>query len=162
MIRIELEGGEPVREGSVFRHRFAKRGRIIEYRSRCVRCVPPRLFETRGEAEPPFEVRVTVEAGSGGCRLTQRETLEVPAEALDALDAAPAPSGTFRDALRLLALFPGARPLGSELRALQRARVQGQLARELSVWLEAIRAHLEDAGAGLGRGAVRTGKGESA
>ena len=145
VIRIDLEGDEPVREGSVFRHRFVKGGRIIEYRSRCVRCVPPRLFVSRGETDPPFEVRVTVEPTPAGCRLTQQEALEVPAEALDALDAGPARARTFGDVLRLLALFPSARPLSSELRALQRLGVQGQLARELSVWLEAIRAHLEGA-----------------
>ena len=98
-----------------------------------------------GETDPPFEVRVTVEATPAGSRLTQQETLEVPAEALDALDAGPARARTFGDVLRLLALFPSARPLSSELRALQRLGVQGQLARELSVWLEAIRAHLEGA-----------------
>ena len=76
VIRLELEGDEPVREGSVFRHRFVKGGRIIEYRSRCVRCDPPRLFVSRGETDPPFEVRVTVEPSAEGCRLMQREALE--------------------------------------------------------------------------------------
>ncbi len=143
VIRIDLEGGEPVGEGSVFCHRFAKGGRIIEYRSRCVHYDPPRLFVSRGETDPPFEVRVMVEPTPAGCRLTQRETLEVEAEALDALDAGAAKARTFHDVLGLLALFPSARPLGSELRALQRERVQGKLAGELRAWLEAIRAHLE-------------------
>ena len=143
VVRIELEGDEPVREGSTFRHRFVKAGRIFEYRSRCVRYVPPRLFESRGETDPPFEVRVTVEAGPEGCRLTQRETLEVPAEALDALDAGPAPARAFRDIVRLLPLFPSARHLSLELRALQRERVLGTLRGELETWLGAIRAHVE-------------------
>ena len=161
VIRIELESGEPVREGSVFRHRFAKDGRILEYRSRCVACVPPRLFVSRGETDPPFEVRVTVEPGAEGCRLTQQETLEVEAEALDALDAGGAKAQTFSDVLRLLALFPSARPLSSELRALQRERVAARLSRELALWLDAIRAHLE-AGVACGGVTQPLGQGEPA
>lgn len=150
VIRIDLEGGEPVREGSVFRHRFVKGGRIIEYRSRCVQYDPPRLFVSRGETDPPFEVRVMVEPTPADCRLTQQETLEVEAEALDVLDAGGAKARTFRDVLGLLALFPSARPLGSELRALQRERVATRLAGELALWLDAIRAHLEAVAAASG------------
>ena len=143
VIRVELEGGEPVREGSVFFHRFQKGRRIVEYRSRCVRCVPPRLFESRGETDPPFDVRVTVEPTPEGCRLTQQEVLEAPPEALDALEAGPVGERKFRDILRLLPIFPVARQLGSELRALQRERVARQLGAELEAWLEAIRANVE-------------------
>ncbi|MBI4635590.1 MAG: SRPBCC family protein [Candidatus Rokubacteria bacterium] len=162
VIRIELLGGEPVREGSVFRHRFAKGGRIIEYRSRCVWCVPPRLFETRGETDPPFEVHVTVEPTPAGCRLTQRETVAIPPELLDVLDTGPAPARTFRDIVRLLPLFPSARHLGSELWALQRERVARRLSGELETWLDAIRAHAE-AAPSRGLGGVRQplGQGES-
>ena len=153
VIRVDLEGDEPIREGSVFRHRFVKGGGIVDYRSRCVRCVPPRLFESRGETDPPFEVRVTVEPTPEGCRLTQQEVLEVPPEALDVLDAGPAGERTFRDILRLLPVFPVARQLGSELRAFQRERVARRLAGDLEAWLLAIRAHVEArAGADVGGG----------
>ena len=143
VIRIDLEGGEPVREGSVFRHRFEKAGRIIEYRSRCVRCVPPRLLESRGETDPPFEVRVTIEPLAGGCRLTQEETLEVGPEMVEALSAERSRGRAFLDFVRLLPISPGLRALGSELRAFERERLVAGLRGELEVWLEAIRAHLE-------------------
>ena len=113
-----------------------------------MRCEPPRLFETRGVADPLFEVRVTVEPLPDGCRLTQEEAVEVTPEALDALDPAPAGGQTFWDAMKLLMLFPSARPLGAELRAHQRERVARRLTGELDAWLEAIRQHLE---AGSGR-----------
>ncbi|HET8578248.1 MAG TPA: SRPBCC family protein [Methylomirabilota bacterium] len=143
VIRVELEGGEPIREGSVFYHRFQREGRIVEYRSRVMRCEPPRLIESRSESDPPFEVRVRVEPVPGGCRLAQEETVEVTPEALDALDPAPARGRSVRDALKLLTLFPSARLLEAELRAHQRERVARRLARELEGWLEAIRQHLE-------------------
>lgn len=143
VIRVELEGEEPVREGSVFYHRFRKDARIVEYRSRCVRFEPPRLFESRGETDPPFLVRVTVEPGPLGCRLTQEEAVDATPELLDALDPAPAGTGELGDVLRWLPLFPSGRRLGAELRAHQRDRVARHLAGELGAWLEAIRRHVE-------------------
>ena len=143
VIRVELEGGEPVREGSVFYHRFHKGTRIMEYRSRCVRLVPPWLFESRSETDPPFEVRVTVDRTAAGCRLIQQEEIEVTPELLDAFEPAPTKLPSFRDIITLFALFPSARPLESELRAFQHERVTKKLSGELQSWLDAIRAHLE-------------------
>ena len=114
----------------------------MEYRSRCVRMVPPWLFESRSETDPPFEVRVTVDRTTAGCRLTQREEVEVTPELLDAFEPAPTKLG-FRDIMTLFALFPTVRPLGSEIRAFQRERVIRKLTSDLQAWLDAIRAHLE-------------------
>ena len=44
-------------------------------------------------------------------------------ELLDAFEPAPTKPPSFRDIMALFALFPSARPLGSELRAFQRERV---------------------------------------
>ena len=143
VIRVELEGKEPLREGSVFYHRFHRGTRIMEYRSRCVRLVPPWLFESRSETDPPFEVRLTLHPTRAGCRLTQEEQVEATPELLDAFEPAPTSVRAFSDIVKLLALFPSARPLGSELRALQRKRVAATLTGELQSWLDAIRAHLE-------------------
>ncbi len=143
VIRVELEGGEPVREGSVFYHRFRKGSRIVEYRSRCVRFEPQRLFVTRGETAPPFEVRVTVEPGPEGCRLTQEETVEATPALLDALEPELAAGTGLGEMLRWLLYFPGGRRLGAELRAHQRDRLVRRLEQELTRWLEAIREHLE-------------------
>src|SRR3970040_2292236 len=126
VIRVELESDEPIREGSVFYHRFQKGRQIVEYRSRCVRFVPPRLFESRGQTDPPFEVRVTVEPAPEGCRLTQQEVGEVT----------PA-------LLALLALCPAVRQLGAELRRHQLDRAARRLTAELQAWLDSIKAHLE-------------------
>ena len=144
VIRVEQESEGPVREGSVFYHRLQKGQRIFEYRSRCVRIEPARLFESWAETDPPFEVRVTVEPGPGGCRLTQQETLEVTPALLDALEPMPAGGRAFRDMLGLLALFPALRPLGSELRRGQRERLARQFTADLQAWLDSIKACLED------------------
>ena len=143
VIRVEQETAGPVREGSVFYHRLQKGQRIFEYRSRCLRMVPPTLFESQAETDPPFEVRVTVEPTPEGCRLTQQETLEVGPELLDALEPVSAEGQAVRDVLGLLAFFPGLAPLGSEVRRGQRERVAQRFTGELQAWLEAIKAHLE-------------------
>ena len=145
VIRVELEGAEPVREGSVFYHRFHRGARIMEYRSRCVRLVEPSLVESRSETDPPFVVRLTMEPIPTGCRLTQQEEVEVTPELLDALEAQTTEMRTFRDVVNLFALFPSARPLGVEIRAFQCERVARTLAGELQSWLDGIRAHLEEA-----------------
>jgi hypothetical protein len=127
VIRVELEGEDPVREGSVFFHRFEKGGQVFEYRTRCVRMIPSVLFESRSCTDPPFDVRVTVEPIEGGCRLTQEETLEVPeAGSLGMLDVLP----LFRD-------------LGAAVRDQQREGLRRTLTRELQAWLEAIKVEVE-------------------
>lgn len=153
VIRVELEGEEPVGAGSVFYHRFQRGRRIVEYRSRCVRFDPPRLFVSRGETDPPFEVGVTVDPTPAGCRLTQKETVEAAPDLLDALDPAREPAPGWGDLVRLLAFFPGGRGLGSELRAHQRERVARRLGEELGAWLQAIRSHVERGALGGARGA---------
>jgi len=104
------------------------------------------VLETRAETDPPFEVRVTVAPAPEGCRLTQQETIWLTPALLDAWEPMPARGRTLRDVLALLALFPGARQLGVELRQHQRARLARRLTAELQAWLEAIRAHLEAEG----------------
>ena len=86
---------------------------------------------------------MTVEPDGAGCRVSQEERLETPAELLDALEPPPTDAPRFRELMRLLPLFPAGRPLVSEVRALQRERVARRLTRELEIWLEAIRAHVE-------------------
>jgi len=145
VIRVEMEGEGPVGEGSRFYHRLQRGQRIFEYRSRVIRVVPPRLFESRAETDPPFEVRVTVEPAPEGCRFTQQETLEVAPELLDALEPVSVGGRTVRDMAGWLTFFPGPRQFGLYLRSLQRDRLARRLTRELEAWLDAIKAHLEKA-----------------
>jgi hypothetical protein len=105
--------------------------------------VPSTLFESRAETDPPFEVRVTVGPAPEGCRLTQRETLEMSPELLDALEPVAASRQAVRDVLGALAFFPGLGSLGSEVRRGQRERVTRRFTAELQDWLQAIKAHLE-------------------
>jgi hypothetical protein len=167
VIRIEVEGGGPVREGSIIYHRLQKGQRLFEYRSRCLRMIPPLLFESRAETDPPFEVRVTVEPTAEGCLLTQQETIEVTPELLDSLEPVPGRAESFQEAMGLVAFLPGLRSLASEVRRRQRESLTRRLTAELTAWLGAIRAHFEAGEIGSGaRGPERyetsTPLGESA
>jgi hypothetical protein len=142
VLHVALLGGGPVREGSVFHSRLRRGRQIVEYRTRCVRCEPPRRYWTSSETDPPFHVRVAVDPRPGGCRITQEEELAVTPAMLDTLEPPPGPRG-FAEALAAMALVPGLRPLDGHVRAMQRERVARRLAAELAAWLEAIRAHLE-------------------
>lgn len=152
VIRVEIEEGESIRPGTVFRSRLQKGRRIFEYRSRCVRMERPYLLETRSDTDPPFQVRVILEPTLEGCRLTQEETLEVTPELLNALEPVSAEGRTFRDVMELLAFFPGLRHLGLELQTYQRERLARRLTAELQAWLDAIKGHIEaQAATGEGR-----------
>jgi hypothetical protein len=150
VIRIEVEGGGPVREGSIIYHRLQKGQRLFEYRSRCLRMIPSMLFESRAETEPPFEVKVVVEPTPEGCLLTQQESLEVTPALLDSLEPVPGGAGPLQEAMGLLALLPGLRSLGSEVRRRQRESLTRRLTAELTAWLGAIRAHFEAGEVGSG------------
>lgn len=146
VIHVQLLGGEPVREGSVFLNRLRRGRRIVEYESRCIVCEPPRRYWSRSVTDPPFEVRVTVDARPGGCRIIQEERLPVTPALLDALEPPPGPRG-FAEALASMAMVPALRPLDGHVRDLQRERLARRFTAELSAWLEAIRRHLEGDGA---------------
>jgi len=122
----------------------------MEYKSRCVRVVAPWLVESRSETDPPFVVRVVVEPISTGCRLTQREEVEVTPELLDAFEAPTSQVRTFRAIVNSFVLCPSARPLGVEIRTFQCERVARRPAGELQSWLDGIRVHLDEA-TSLGR-----------
>ena len=92
---------------------------------------------------------MTVEPTGSGCRLTQREVLEVTPETLDALEPPEAKGGLFREVVRLVRLFPGTRQLESEIRAHQRERLKRRLTRELQAWLDAIKAYIETQHSGV-------------
>lgn len=142
VIRVEIEGGEPVQEGTIFYHRLQKGPRIFEYRSRCERMVPPHLFVSRSQTDPPFEVVVTVESAPEGCRLTQEETVAITPGLLDTLEPVSAAERTLRGA-RLFMGMTFFRHLESDVRRIQRERLVKRLRSELQAWLDAIKADLE-------------------
>lgn len=144
VIRIERETPGPLREGSVTFFRLQKGKRIFEYRTRCRRFAADRLLENQAELPTLFRVRVEVTPIPGGTRLTQEEECEIAPEMLEGL---PVSRRTERawNAIKLLNLVLPA--LGREAyTVILRERAETlkiTLRRELWVWLQAIKQHLE-------------------
>lgn len=145
VLHVEVESGEPIREGSIIYSRLQRGKRIVEYRSRCVRLDPPYVYEGRSESDPPFEVKVRVRPTQGGAWLTQEESVEVGRSVLDAMEPLSPPERAFREVVSFFSFLPVVRPLLAELEGLQRRRLGARLTAELQEWLDAIKAHLESA-----------------
>jgi len=104
--------------------------------------VPPHLFVSRSETDPPFEVRAILNRTPEGCRLTQEETLEITPGLLDVLQPVSSAQRTLRGARFLMGMM-FFRQLQSDVRSLQRERLVKTLRGELQAWLDAIKANFE-------------------
>lgn len=146
-IRIERETPGPMREGSVTFFRLQKGKRIFEYRTRCRRFVVDRLLEHQAELPTLFRVRVEVAPIPGGSRLSQEEECEVAPEMLEGLPVSRRTERAWH-AIKLLNLVLPA--LGREAYTVilgERAEtLRMTLRRELRIWLQAIKEHVETGG----------------
>jgi hypothetical protein len=144
VIRVEVEGAGPLREGSVIFFRLQKGSRIFEYRTRCLRLVPERLLETQAELPTLFRVRAELAPIPGGTRLTQQAECEISLGMLEGLPVTRRAERAWR-AMRLLSFVVPA--LARETFAiLLRERADALrilMERELRGWLEAIKRHVE-------------------
>ncbi len=140
-LRVEIEGDEALRQGSVVHFRLQIGGRIADYRAEVREFVPNRRIVSLAQAGVPFEVRLETEAENGGTRLTQTESFEPHAQMLES--AVPDKGlGALLGPLRpiLLLLYPD---YAARLRQEQEERLAQQLGERMARWLEAIKRHLE-------------------
>ncbi|MBI3016239.1 MAG: SRPBCC family protein [Candidatus Tectomicrobia bacterium] len=150
VIRIEREDPGPLCEGRITFLRLQKGTRIFEYRTRCRALEPDRLLENQAELPTLFRVRVELEPIPGGTRLTQREECEVRVEMLEGL---PVPRRAERawQTIKILGLVLPV--LARETYALilkeRTDTLRETMGRELQVWLQAIKQHLESPGRGV-------------
>jgi len=73
-IRVEIEGGGPLRAGGVVHFRLQIGNRIADYRTRVRELDPARRIVSLSDSAVPFEVRIETEPEDRGTRLTQTET----------------------------------------------------------------------------------------
>ena len=146
VIRIERETPGPLHVGSITFFRVQKGRRIFEYRMRCVRFEPDRLIESTADLPTLFTVRVGVEGGPNGSRLTQTERCEIAPEMLEGLPGSRRAELAWK-LVKILAMV--APELAHETCTLVFRRradsLRDGMQRELLEWLRAIKAHLERA-----------------
>lgn len=140
-IRVEVEGGGPLRAGSRVHFRLQVGDHIADYHAEVREFVPNRRIVSLAHAHIPFEVSLETEPHEGGTLLTQTETFEPTEEMLESELPEPGRRALL-PLLRpvLLLLYPD---YAARLRREEEARLAQRLGERLDRWLAAIRDALE-------------------
>jgi hypothetical protein len=137
-IQAEVEGGGPLRKGSVCHYRLQTSNRIIDYRMRVIAFESNHLIESQSNSEVPFQVRIETTPDEDGSRLSQSEQFEPTEELLDEVD----PQSAFtRLVYGFYLLFDV--DAAMRLRERREALLEDQLGRRLEAWLGSVRAYFD-------------------
>lgn len=141
-IRVEIEGGGPLRAGSVCHFRLQANSHIIDYRTRVREFVPNRRIVSVAETAVPFEVFVETQARVDGTLLSQTERFE-PTEEMLCQALPPGRLGAVLE--KIYFLLPFLDPdYATRLRQAREEMLARKLGGNLEQWLAAIRRHLEN------------------
>lgn len=145
-IRVEIESGRPLAQGSVCHFRLQVGDRIADYRIRIVEFITGRRIVSVSDSAVPFEVCLETDPENGGTRLTQTERFEASEEMLDKAVADRATQRVLGFAYRLYLAFD----TDTALRLKQREEelLTRKLEATLDRWLASIKRHLERADTG--------------
>ena len=140
-IRVEIEGGGPLKVGSVCHFRLQAGARIVDYRTHVKEFEPPRHIVSVSDSAVPFTIRIETEPHDGGTCLTQTETFE-PTEAIleKALPRTPANKALKLAYLMTLFLDPD---WARSVRKQREEALARLLEPRLDQWLSAIKHRLE-------------------
>lgn len=140
-LRVEIEDGAPLHEGSVCHYRLQVGNRIVDYHTRIVVLEPNVRIVSVSDSDVPFEIEVWTLPENGGTLLVQSESFEATDAMLqNALPEKPAGLMSFVD--RALMWIDADAVI--ERRKRQEEALQGMLERNLDHWLRAIKSHLEN------------------
>lgn len=140
-IRVEIEGGAPLRAGSVCHFRLQTGKHIVDYRTRVREFIPKRLIVSVSDTAVPFEIHLETRPEGDGTRLTQTEQFEPTDEMLR--QALP-PTLTNLVLERICWLLPFLDPdYAARLRREREEIMAERLGENLERWLAAIKRQLE-------------------
>lgn len=140
-IRIEIEGGESLRVGSVCHFRLQLDNRIVDYHTRVSEFAPNRLIVSVSDTAVPFRIRLETRPENGGTRLTHTEEFE-PTDEMLRQALPPTLTNTVLEKICWMLPFLDvdyAARVQREREAALANRLEGNLER----WLAAIKRHLE-------------------
>lgn len=140
-IRVEVEGGGPLRAGSRVHFRLQIGDHIADYHAEVREFIPNRRIVSVAQAHISFEVSLKTEPHEGGTLLTQTESFE-PSEEMLQNELPQQGLGALLPVLRpvLLLLYPD---YAGRMRREEEARLAQRLGERLERWLAAIRDALE-------------------
>ena len=140
---VEIEGGGPLRMGSVCHFRLQTNDRILDYRMRVRELIPSQRIVSISDSEVPFEVTLETVADRDGTRLTQTERFEPTEEMLQrALRQTPSSAAMEKIYQWLPFLDP---EYATRVRHGREQMLAQQLEGNMEQWLAAIKQHLETA-----------------
>lgn len=140
-LRAEIEGGGPLKAGSVCHFRQQAGDRILDYHTRVLEFEPPWRVVSVSDSAVPFTVRIETAPDPAGTHLTQTETFEPTEAMIEQALPNTATNLAMRLAYRIMLLL--------DLDSARRLREQQEevLARTLEPnmerWLTAIKTRLE-------------------
>lgn len=140
---VGIEGGGPLRMGSVCHFRLQMNGRILDYRTRVRELVPDQRIVSISDSEVPFEIVLETTADRDGTRLTQTERFE-PTEEMLQQALPPSPSNTAME--KIYQWLPFLDPeYAARVRHGRERMLARQLEENMEQWLAAIKRRLETA-----------------
>jgi uncharacterized protein YndB with AHSA1/START domain len=141
--QVQIEGGGPLRRGSICRFRLQAGDRLLAYRTQVRELVPNRRIVSVSDSQAPFEVTLETEADTAGTWLTHTERFE-PSEAMLRAALRQTPSSTALEKIYEWLPFLDPEYATRARQGRERILVQ-QLEGSLEQWLAAIKRHLESA-----------------
>ena len=140
---VEIEGGGPLRTGSVCHFRLQLNDRILDYRMHVRELVPNQRIVSISDSEVPFEIALEITADRDGTRLTQTERFEPTEEMLrQALRQTPSSAAMEKIYQWLPFLDP---EYATRVHHGREQMLAQQLGGNMEQWLAAIKQHLETA-----------------
>lgn len=140
-IRVEIEGGESLRVGSVCHFRLQLGNRIVDYHTRVREFAPNRLIVSVSDTDVPFEIRLETRPERDGTRLTQTEQFE-PTEDMLREAQPPTLANTVLEKIYWLLPFLDS-DYAVRVRREREEVLADRLGENLERWLAAIKRHLE-------------------
>ena len=140
-IRVEIEGGGPLKLGSVCHFRLQAGNRILDYHTHVEEFEPPRCIVSVSDSAVPFTIRIETEPDDRGTRLTQTETFEPTEAMLEEALPETGPNLLLRLAYRIMLFLD--LDSARRLREQQEEALARTLEPNMERWLSAIKARLE-------------------
>ena len=142
-LAVRIEGGGPLRAGSVCHFRLQMNDRILDYRMRVREFVSNQRIVSISDSEVPFEITLETMADRDGTRLTQTERFEPTEEMLrQALQQTPSSAAMEKIYQWLPFLDP---EYATRVHSGREQMLAQQLEGNMEQWLTAIKQHLEAA-----------------
>lgn len=139
-LHIDIEGGQPLRQGSICRYRVQTDRQVVDFRSRIDVFEPNRRIVAVIETKVPIQVEILVEEEAGGTLLSHTERFD-PNEAMLQTAATEEHNRIMAFVFRVLMWFD--LDIAQNMRMQRERKLKQQLEENLSRWLDAIKDHLE-------------------